>query len=97
VLAADGYPNEPRTGDPIEGLDAAAGMNDVQVFHAGTAVRDGRVLTAGGRVLAVSALGTSLEDARGVAYEACGRISFEGMQYRRDIALGVGEPAVEGQ
>ena len=48
------------------------------------------MLTAGGRVLAVSALGASLEEARGLAYEACGRISFDGMQYRRDIAQGVG-------
>jgi phosphoribosylamine-glycine ligase len=61
----------------------------VHAFHAGTALRDGRVLTAGGRVLAVSALGASLEDARGLAYEACGRIAFDGMQFRRDIALDV--------
>ena len=65
-------------------------MDGVHVFHAGTAARDGRVLTAGGRVLTVSALGASLEEARGLAYEACGRISFDGMQYRRDIAQDVG-------
>jgi phosphoribosylamine---glycine ligase len=90
VLASEGYPNDPKTGAPIEGLADAASMNGVHVFHAGTAARDGRVLTAGGRVLTVSALGPSLEDARGLAYEACGRISFEGMQFRRDIALQVG-------
>jgi phosphoribosylamine--glycine ligase len=89
VLASAGYPGEPRTGVPVEGLEEAAAVPGVQVFHSGTARRDGRVLTAGGRVLAVSALGASLEDARGLAYEACGRVSFDGMQYRRDIAAAV--------
>jgi phosphoribosylamine--glycine ligase len=90
VLASEGYPNDPATGREIHGLADAAALDGVQVFHAGTVARDGRVLTAGGRVLTVSALGTSLEDARGLAYEACGRIAFEGMQLRRDIAQGVG-------
>jgi phosphoribosylamine--glycine ligase len=89
VVASEGYPNEPKVGVPIDGLDEAARLPNVHVFHAGTGLRDGRVLTTGGRVLAVSALGTSLEDARGAAYEACGRIAFGGMQYRRDIAQGV--------
>jgi phosphoribosylamine--glycine ligase len=87
VLASEGYPGEPKTGRPIEGLDEASRAPNSHVFHAGTVQRDGRVLTAGGRVLTVSALGPSLEDARAAAYEACGRISFDGMQYRRDIAL----------
>ena len=56
------------------------------VFHAGTAERDGRVVTAGGRVLAVSALGATIAQARDRAYEACSRISFEGMTYRKDVA-----------
>ena len=90
MLASEGYPSHPKTGAPIDGLTDASGMDGVHVFHAGTAARDGRVLTAGGRVLTVSALGASLEEARGLAYEACGRISFDGMQYRRDIAQGVG-------
>jgi len=89
VLASGGYPAEPRTGDIIEGLDAAAQVEGVTVFHAGTAAVEGRpgaVRTAGGRVLNVTALGATLTDARARAYEAAGRISWPGMQYRRDIA-----------
>jgi phosphoribosylamine--glycine ligase len=92
VMASEGYPGEPRTGVAIDGLAEAEAIPGVQVFHSGTALRDGRVLSAGGRVLAVSALGPSLEDARGLAYEACGLVSFDGMHYRRDIAA-VEEPA----
>jgi phosphoribosylamine--glycine ligase len=91
VLASEGYPATPRTGDVIDGLDAAAGVEGVTVFHAGTAAVDGRpgaVRTAGGRVLNVTALGADLTEARARAYEAVGRISWPGMQYRRDI----GEP-----
>jgi phosphoribosylamine--glycine ligase len=61
-------------------------MPDVEVFHSGTAVREGRVVTAGGRVLTVSAGGSTLEEARGRAYEAVERIAFDGAAYRRDIA-----------
>jgi phosphoribosylamine--glycine ligase len=89
VLASGGYPAAPRTGDVIEGLDAAAEVDGVTVFHAGTASVDGRpgaVQTAGGRVLDVTALGATLAEARSRAYEAAGRISWPGMQYRRDIA-----------
>jgi phosphoribosylamine--glycine ligase len=89
VLASEGYPAAPRTGDVIEGLDAAGELEGVTVFHAGTAAVDGRpgaVRTAGGRVLNVTALGATLGDARARAYEAAGRISWPGMQYRRDIA-----------
>ncbi len=86
VLASGGYPGEHRTGFPIEGLDEAAKSDKVEVFHAGTARRDGKVVTAGGRVLAVSALGEDLAEARRRAYEACARISFEGMHHRTDIA-----------
>ncbi|MCX7961731.1 MAG: phosphoribosylamine--glycine ligase [Burkholderiales bacterium] len=83
VLAAAGYPGAPRKGDPIEGLPPQA--EDCRVFHAGTALVDGRLLTAGGRVLCVTALGDSLRIARARAYETVERIRFAGMQYRRDI------------
>lgn len=86
VLASGGYPNEHRTGVPITGLNEAAAIPNVMVFHAGTTRRDGRVVTAGGRVLAVSALGNDLADARRQAYGAASLISFEGMHYRTDIA-----------
>ncbi len=87
VLASGGYPGEHRTGFPIEGLEEAGKSDRVAVFHAGTARRDGRVVTAGGRVLAVSALGTDLADARARAYRAASLISFEGVHHRADIAL----------
>jgi phosphoribosylamine--glycine ligase len=87
VLAAENYPGKPRVGDPIEGLDAAATHRDVWIFHAGTE-RDGEVIrTAGGRVLNVTAMGSSLVEARERAYAAAAEISWPGMQYRRDIAL----------
>jgi len=91
VIASGGYPASYETGIPIEGLDAAAEVEGALVFHAGTEERDGRVVTAGGRVLAVSALGTDIGRARETAYEACSRIAFEGAHYRRDIALQVAE------
>src|SRR5437588_5140220 len=87
VLASGGYPGEYRTGVPISGLKEAAAQPNVEVYHAGTALQDGRVVTAGGRVLAVSALGHDLADARDRAYAAASLISFEGMHYRRDVAL----------
>jgi phosphoribosylamine--glycine ligase len=83
VLAAPGYPLAPRTGDPIRGLDEAAALPDVSVFCAG--VGPGSV-TAGGRVLDVTALGDDVAGARRRAYEAVRRISWPGMQYRTDIA-----------
>ena len=84
-LASGGYPGTHETGLPIEGLEAADEVDGVTVFHAGTAMRDEKVVTAGGRVLSVSALGANLAEARERAYEAVSRISFEGMQYRTDI------------
>ncbi|MGH2653691.1 MAG: phosphoribosylamine--glycine ligase [Actinomycetota bacterium] len=87
VLASGGYPGPYGTGFPIEGLDAAGKSDRVAVFHAGTARRDGRVVTAGGRVLAVSALGTDLADARTRAYRAASQVSFEGAHRRNDIAM----------
>jgi phosphoribosylamine--glycine ligase len=89
VLASGGYPGPYDTGIPIAGLGAAGSIEGVEVFHAGTELRDGRVVTSGGRVLTVSALGDTLEDARGLAYEAASRIEFEGKMFRRDIAEGI--------
>jgi len=83
VLAAAGYPGEPRQGDAIEGLPRAT--DDCRVFHAGTRLEDGRIVTGGGRVLCVTALGDSLKVARARAYAAAGSIRFAGMQLRRDI------------
>jgi phosphoribosylamine--glycine ligase len=86
VLAAEGYPGKVTTGDAIEGLDAPT-AEGVEVFQAGTArAADGRVVTAGGRVLTVCALGEGLDDAARRAYDAASRIRFRGMQVRRDIA-----------
>jgi phosphoribosylamine--glycine ligase len=87
VLASDGYPASPRTGDEIEGLDAASAQPGVVVFHAGTARdADGRLLTAGGRVLNVTAAAPTLSEARDRAYGAAALISWPGMQLRHDIA-----------
>jgi phosphoribosylamine--glycine ligase len=87
VLAADGYPGAPRTGDPVGGLDAAAAVPGVAVLHAGTRFDEqGRVVSSGGRVLAVTALGTDLSDARESAYDALGRIELAGAHFRTDIA-----------
>ena len=85
VLASPGYPGTPRAGLPIEGVEVAAALPGVNVFHAGTARRDGALLTAGGRVLGVQTLGGDIRAAIERAYEAVGRIRFEGMQFRRDI------------
>ena len=86
VLASGGYPGAYETGFVIEGLDAAEGVEGATVFHSGTAERQGRVVTAGGRVLSVSATGASIAEARDRAYEASARLSFEGMRHRTDIA-----------
>jgi len=86
VLASGGYPGAHETGFEISGIEDASRVDDVLVFHAGTEERQGRVVTAGGRVLSVSALGPSLAEARDRAYDACSRISFEGMHHRTDVA-----------
>jgi phosphoribosylamine--glycine ligase len=88
VLASGGYPGEYETGKAISGLDDAAKLEDVQVFHAGTKRAKSEVRTAGGRVLAVTALGSTLEAARARSYEAVSCIHFENCHYRHDIALG---------
>ena len=89
VMASGGYPGPYATGFDIEGLETAGGVEGAIVFHSGTAERQGRVVTSGGRVLAVSGLGETTAEARVRAYEAASRISFEGVHYRRDIAEGV--------
>ena len=82
-MAAAGYPESPRKGDAIEGLPAPAG--DCHVFHAGTRAEGKKILTDGGRVLCVTALGDSLRLARARAYQAVEKIRFSGQQYRKDI------------
>jgi phosphoribosylamine--glycine ligase len=87
VAAAEGYPAGTRTGDVIEGVDDANAIDGVTVFHAGTALRDdGALVTAGGRVLDVTATAPTIADARDRVYAALDRISFTGMHYRHDIA-----------
>jgi len=86
VMASGGYPGTFEMGKKISGLDAAAGVEGVKVFHAGTSKRDGVYYTAGGRVLGVTARARDLDTAVGRAYEACGKISFDGAHYRKDIA-----------
>ncbi|HEV2039856.1 MAG TPA: phosphoribosylamine--glycine ligase [Casimicrobiaceae bacterium] len=83
VLAAAGYPDAPRKGDAISGLDVA--RDDCKIFHAATAQAGERIVTAGGRILCVTALGETLRQAQRTAYAAVGGIHFDGMQYRSDI------------
>lgn len=85
VLAAEGYPLDPRKGDVISGLEQADAVPGVTVFHAGTASDNGKLVTSGGRVLGVTAVGGSLDGALWLAYAAAEMISWNGMQYRRDI------------
>ena len=87
VLASRGYPGKYETGKVISGLEQAAKLPDVQVFHAGTKRLNNEIVTSGGRVLAVTALGKDIPTARERAYEAAALIQFEGVHFRRDIAL----------
>ena len=86
VMASGGYPGDYEKGKVITGINEAEQLKDVVVFHAGTSVKDGKLVTAGGRVLGVTAIGGTIADAKKQAYEAVGKISFEGAHYRRDIA-----------
>ncbi len=86
VMASGGYPGDYEKGKEVKGVDAAEGLKDVVVFHAGTAMKDGRLVTSGGRVLGVTAVGETIAEAKLRAYEAAGKISFEGAYYRRDIS-----------
>jgi phosphoribosylamine--glycine ligase len=87
VIASPGYPDSYPQGLPISGLDKVAALDDTVVFHAGTARKETGVVTAGGRVLAVSAVGEDLGTALNRAYAGVTRIDFEGAHYRRDIGL----------
>ena len=90
VVAAEGYPASPRIGDPVHGLAEAGGQAGVEVFHAGTAFDGtGQVVTAGGRVLAVTAVGADVADARGKAYAGVDAVRIDGSHHRSDIAAGV--------
>ncbi|MCC7212012.1 MAG: phosphoribosylamine--glycine ligase [Candidatus Brocadia sp.] len=85
IMASKGYPDSYEKGVPISGLETIKALNRVQVFHAGTSKRDGRVTTSGGRVLGVTALGKDLQEAQKTAYGAIEKLSFAGAHYRRDI------------
>ena len=85
-MASGGYPGSYPKGKPITGLEAAARLPNTKVFHAGTAAAAGQVVTNGGRVLGVTALGAELERACAAAYDAVARIQFDGAHFRRDIA-----------
>ncbi|HTG82591.1 MAG TPA: phosphoribosylamine--glycine ligase [Geobacteraceae bacterium] len=91
VMASQGYPGDYRKGDEISGLDEAARIDDLFVFHAGTKVQGGKTVTGGGRVLGVTALGDTVQDAIDRAYRGVAAIKWEGVHYRRDI----GRKAVE--
>jgi len=95
VLASGGYPGSHSTGVPIGGLDAADATPGATVFHAGTAMRGDTVVSAGGRVLAVTGTGATIDLARRVAYRAVDRVTFEGNTHRRDIAVAAGGLAEE--
>jgi phosphoribosylamine--glycine ligase len=85
VLTSRGYPDAPETGKVVHGLDTLGDDTDVMVYHAATAKKDGRIVTVGGRVLGVTALGANLDAAVSRAYEVVGKLSFDGMHYRKDV------------
>ncbi|WP_237210180.1 phosphoribosylamine--glycine ligase [Rothia nasimurium] len=95
VMAAENYPDTPRKGDAITGLDAANQRENVHVDHAGTALDGDSIVTAGGRVLAVVALGENLTEARDAAYAGVRDIAWKGAQYRSDIALAAAENRIQ--
>ncbi len=86
VMASGGYPGDYEKGKSITGLEEAERLEDVIVFHAGTASRDGDIVTNGGRVLSVTALGETIGEAKAKAYDAVDKIKFDGAYCRRDIA-----------
>lgn len=89
VIASGGYPGRYDTGKPISGLETAGALEGVTVFHAGTKLQEGQIVTSGGRVLGVTAVGDSFRTARDRAYEAVDAIHFDGMHFRKDIGLRV--------
>jgi phosphoribosylamine--glycine ligase len=88
VMTSEGYPGPSRLGRVVQGLDAVETGPDLQVFHAGTARRGDEIVTSGGRVLGVTALGGTVGEARDRAYAAAGKIRWEGCRYRKDVAKG---------
>jgi len=86
VMASGGYPDDYEKGKVITGIEEAEKIKDVHVFHAGTAEKDGQIVTAGGRVLGVTALGDTIAEAKAKAYQAIEKIKFEKAYYRKDIA-----------
>lgn len=95
VAVSGGYPGAYETGFDIEGIDDASALKDVVVFHSGTAKKNGKTVTAGGRVLGVTALGDTIRQAREQAYEGVKKIQFKGSYCRADIARGAGNPSVK--
>ena len=87
VMASEGYPGSYPKGIRITGLDQAAEIEGCTVFHAGTKIEEGEIVTSGGRVLSVTAIGTDLIDAVDHAYQAVAKIDFKGAHYRKDIAF----------
>jgi len=87
VLASEGYPESSSEGDEISGLEDLFGLQGIHVYHAATRMEEGRIYTAGGRVLNVVGTGDSIMEARARAYAAVELIDFPGMQYRTDVAL----------
>jgi phosphoribosylamine--glycine ligase len=85
-MASGGYPGNYAKGKVITGLDAANALPDTKVFHAGTALKDGQMVTNGGRVLGVTAWAQDLKSAQAAAYATVGKIHFDGAHFRRDIA-----------
>ena len=85
IMASGGYPKKYETGKEISGLEDVAAMKDITVYHAGTALKDGKIVTAGGRVLGVTAVGDDLKQALAKAYDAVGHIHFDAAHYRKDI------------
>ena len=96
VLASPGYPGRPITGEPIRGLDRAAAVEGVEIFHAGTAMEGEELVSAGGRVLSVCALASDLRGALERAYAAVGAVDWPGKVYRHDIGRRLLDPGWEG-
>jgi len=90
ILASEGYPASPKKGFPISGIEEAEAVDNAVLFHAGTSVKNGKLINSGGRVIAVTGLDRDIPSAREKAYSAASKVSFKGMHYRKDIAADVG-------
>ena len=97
VMTSGGYPGNFRKGDKIEGLESVATLSPATVFHAGTRKEDGNYYTTGGRVLAVAALGSTVQDAARNVYDTVSKIHIEGEQHRTDIGAGVSSRSSAGE